>query len=847
MATTQKLLTTPITTHEPIRWKGQEVYKYYPRLKSFLTTNMGEEYANFFARPQVRRGSKGRPEILWLSDDLGAGYAEGSAAEGDKGAMEMEEVFRAKIVEWKNGSSEETDWATLLELCLDNSQGGKIFSDGKTDVLAGWALRPLRAVTGSPFGRSIPTKAPAGVSPPVPSVALPILASEGPSTAPASAPQDPVPPTTENPSAIEPENVPESASVSKSSESMTEEPPASEPPRDKGFFARYWWLLLLLALLLGGLIWWLTRPPVAPLLPEKPNVLVPIDSTDIGMDEDSNAMVVTNRINVLLRPPKKDMEAFARDFKAAYPGPDYQVIYYDTMLARLQLIVPETERTKIMEELDGRLPEYDLLIFPESIYENQARPSDPGFRNREVSWYFDVIDAEPAWDISYGSDRVIVAIVDDGCDLNHPEFKDRIVRPYNVISRGPGVYGGAKHQHGTHVAGTAVAARNNKEGLAGIAPDCLLMPIQVADRSGQLPSTAIVDGVLYAINNGAKVINLSLGKQFSPFLKHRPRAYQEQMIRQAFVAEAAFWAAIFAIAEENGVSVVCAAGNDEVLAGIDPMQRSALSINVSALGRNGRRAKFSNYGDYSTISAPGVDIYSSIPGSTYKLMPGTSMAAPMVTGAVALAKSVNPNLTPKEIRELLVSTARPDDPSIGPTLQLGAFVQAANAAAGNTNPPTGQPDECDDINRQIEDLQRQIEDLKEGCDDYSATPDTMKMTPKPDDLDFTIGSWKSTTPINNIVTGEQLTLFFRFLPDQTGELTILEPSGNRCSSGLLLRRNQRELSIRQPTPSVCRADNSAYPPYTFTCSPDASGTVICEGVNQRNSSNRLTFKLVKVN
>lgn len=844
MATTQKLLITPITTHEPIRWKGQEVYKYYPRLRSFLTTNMGETYANFFARPQVRRGGKGRPEILWLSDDLNSGYTEGSAAEGDKGAMEMEDTFRVKIAEWKNGSSEESDWATLLELCLDNSQGGEIFSDGETDVLAGWALRPLRAVTGGPFGRRIPKAASAVIPPVVPPVIASEPIPENPSPAPASAPKESVSQIPEPFPAGETASVTEPPPVA---ESPVEENATPEPSRDKGFFARFWWLLLLLALLLGGLIWWLTRPPAAPLLPKSPNVLVPIDSTDIGMDEDSNAIIVNNRINVLLKPPKKDMEAFARDFKAAYPGPDYRVIYYDTMLARLQLVVPKAERTKIMDELAGKLPAYDLLVFPESMYENQAKPSDPGFRNSDVSWYFDVIDAPPAWDISYGSDRVIVGIVDDGCDLNHPEFSDRIVRPYNVISRSPNVYGGANHQHGTHVAGTAVAARNNKEGLAGIAPDCLLMPIQVADRSARLPSTAIVDGVLYAINNGAKVINLSLGKQFGPFMKYRPRAYQEQMIRQAFVAEAAFWAAIFDIAEENGVTVICAAGNDEVLAGIDPMQRSPLSINVSAIGRNGRRAKFSNYGDYSTISAPGVDIYSSIPGSTYGKKQGTSMAAPIVTGAVALAKSVNPDLTPKEIRELLVQTARPGDPSIGPTLQLGAFVQAANAAAGNTNPPAGQPDECEDINRQIEDLQRQIEDLKRGCDDYSVNPDTMKMSPKPDDLDFTIGRWKSTTPINNIVTGEQLTLFFRFLPDQTGELTILEPSGNRCSSGLLLRRTKRELSIRQPTPSVCRANNSAYPPYTFTCSPDVSGTVICEGVNQQNSSNRLTFKLVKVN
>lgn len=844
MTTTHKLLTTPSTTHEPIRWKGQEVYKYYPRLKSFLTTNLGEQYANFFARPQVRRGAKGRPEIVWFSDDLGVGYFEGSAAGGDKAALDIEDVFRAKIAEWETGSSEEADWATLLELCLDNAQGGKIFTDGETDVLAGWALRPLRAITGSPLGRTLPTTG-AAITPPV--VSPPPSASEDPPPAPAAAPSEETSSEPIDEPTFEPEPVSEPDFVPEPEPEAVAEVAESEPAREKGFLARYWWLLLLLLLLIGGLAWWLSGPPAVPLLPENPNVLVPIDSTDIGMDADSNAVVVTNRINILLRPPNTNMETFARDFKAAYSGPDYQVIYYDTMLARLQLIVPKSERVRIMEELPGKLPDYDLLIFPESMYQNQAIPSDPLFRNPAASWYFGMINASPAWDISYGSEGVIVAVVDDGCDMNHPEFKDRIVRPYNAINRNSGVYGGARHQHGTHVAGTAIAARNNQEGLAGIAPDCLLMPIQVADRQGQLPSTAIVDGVLYAINNGAKVINLSLGKQFGPFLKLRPRAYQEQMIKQAFVAEEAFWAAIINIAEENGVTIVFAAGNDGVLAGIDPMQRSPLSIKVSAVGKDGRRASFSNYGDYSTISAPGVEIVSSIPGSSYKQMQGTSMAAPIVTGAVALAQSVNPDLTPKDIRELLVRTGRPIDPSIGPLIQLGAFIRAANEAGGNINPPPGETDECADINRQIDELQRRIDELKQGCDDYSTTPDTMKMTPKPDDLDFTLGKWKSTTPLNNVATGEQLTLFFRFLADQTGELTILEPSGNRCTSDLRLRRDKRELKISQPTPAVCRADNSAYPPYNFTCSPDASGTVICQGVNQQNASNRVTFKLVKVN
>jgi subtilisin family serine protease len=145
------------------------------------------------------------------------------------------------------------------------------------------------------------------------------------------------------------------------------------------------------------------------------------------------------------------------------------------------------------------------------------------------------------------------------------------------------------------------------------------------------------------------------------------------MINNHFKEEERLWRYIMRIAANHNSTIVIAAGNDNVLAGIDALQRPELFITVSAVDKNNRaynKADFSNYGQFSDISAPGVGIYSTVGKDGYQAMDGTSMAAPIVSGAVALMKSLNDNLTNKQILCILQSTGADTQGNIGKLLQL---------------------------------------------------------------------------------------------------------------------------------------------------------------------------------
>ncbi|GHU77713.1 hypothetical protein FACS189414_5040 [Bacteroidia bacterium] len=154
------------------------------------------------------------------------------------------------------------------------------------------------------------------------------------------------------------------------------------------------------------------------------------------------------------------------------------------------------------------------------------------------------------------------------------------------------------------------------------------------------------------------------------------------MIRNHFKEEERLWREIMRIAASHNSTIVVAAGNDNVLAGIDAMQRPELFVTVSAVDKNNRsfgKADFSNYGQFSTVSAPGVGIYSSVGKNDYATMDGTSMAAPIVTGAIALMKSLNDSLTTKQIICILQSTGLPTQGNIGKLIQLDKALQVVKS------------------------------------------------------------------------------------------------------------------------------------------------------------------------
>ena len=279
------------------------------------------------------------------------------------------------------------------------------------------------------------------------------------------------------------------------------------------------------------------------------------------------------------------------------------------------------------------------------------------------------IKAEESWDLTKGSNKLTIAIVDNGFNAQHPEFKNKIVMPYNVWTHSNVIFA-QEEDHGTHVAGTALALMDNSEGLCGIAPNCAFMPIQVANENDVMTTTSILDGVLYALYQGADVINISLGSVFD---ENMPENVQLDLQENHFKEEERLWSEIMKIADKHKATIVLAAGNDNMLAGLDAFHRPKNFIVVSALDKEGglvNKAEFSNYGQYSTISAPGVDIFSSFGASGYEYMSGTSMAAPVVTGAVALLKSINKDLTSEEIICILQGTGLPVGGNIGNLIQL---------------------------------------------------------------------------------------------------------------------------------------------------------------------------------
>ncbi len=415
-------------------------------------------------------------------------------------------------------------------------------------------------------------------------------------------------------------------------------------------------------------------------LPPQQGVLPPIDNPEI-IREPGNRAIIGNRLNILMENEDKSIMDLAKAFKQQYPDEKYKVVYYDDVVKRMQIEFPTEERKQLKEEIPGKFtPEYNLFVFDESLFEGSYNPKDPAFSDSDKSWYLRTINAPQAWDITRGSPNLTIAIVDNGFNLSHPELASKIVMPYNVWRHSNEIFP-QQVDHGTHVAGIALALADNGKGLCGIAPNCKFMPIQVANSEGLMTTTSVLDGILYSLYQGADVINVSLGSQFDG-LNQISKNDQEDIIQNHFKEEERLWREIMRIAANHNSTIVVAAGNNNIFAGIDPLQRPELFITVSAVDKNNAnfgKADFSNYGPYSTISAPGVDIFSSIGKNDYRSMDGTSMAAPIISGSIALMKSLNEKITTKQIICILQKTGLPTQGNIGKLIQLDKALEKAKS------------------------------------------------------------------------------------------------------------------------------------------------------------------------
>jgi type VII secretion-associated serine protease mycosin len=293
---------------------------------------------------------------------------------------------------------------------------------------------------------------------------------------------------------------------------------------------------------------------------------------------------------------------------------------------RSRTLTAERMMDHIRRNYDVRYVEPHYLYVTNEVSE----PNDALYA--DYQWNLPAIRAELAWPAAYEGEEVIVAVVDTGVDLNHPDLQNRLIEGYNVFTETADAYDDVGH--GTHVAGIIAANINNYEGIAGIAPRTRIMPVKVLDETGAGSTYAVAQGIIWATDHGAKVINLSLGNY----------------------AEAQFLHDAIRYAYDRDVVLIAATGNDHTeTPGYPAAYDEVLAVGATDASRN--LASFSNYGDYVDVAAPGVNIASTYPGQQYAAMSGTSMASPHAAALAAMIRSVNSSLTNEQIMELIRSSA----------------------------------------------------------------------------------------------------------------------------------------------------------------------------------------------
>lgn len=360
--------------------------------------------------------------------------------------------------------------------------------------------------------------------------------------------------------------------------------------------------------------------------------------------------VIANRLFLFMENDNDDVDALARDFKKVYAEDKYAIIGYDKEVKLLVIQIPEQERDHIRQTINAKIPNHKFIVFDEEIYELTGSASTGGVN---AGWHLQAIDLQQGWKITRGAGNVKVAVVDDGIEASHPMFKGRIVDAYNVFTQNNSLSMGVGH--GTHTAGLAAGCADfYNRGASGVAPGCMLMPVQVFDN-GQCPLSALVAGVMYAVHHDADVVNISIGPSFKG-LNQLPVAEQNRIARQQFKNVEMLWARVCRLAAKKNTILVFAAGNDDILSSIPPENRNESAIVVAAVDKKRYPTVFTNYGPCSDISAPGKDIYSAYPRGSFKSMDGTSMAAPIVTGTIALMKSLKKDLTVAQARNVLYKT-----------------------------------------------------------------------------------------------------------------------------------------------------------------------------------------------
>lgn len=333
-----------------------------------------------------------------------------------------------------------------------------------------------------------------------------------------------------------------------------------------------------------------------------------------------------------------------------------------------------------------RLRRSDGVAYAERDYylNKSATPNDPLYANQYALAPSGpgAIQAPAAWDASQRCSTV--AVLDTGTQSNHPDLQSNVwhnpneiddnnkdddkngwVDDYYGVNLVAGKGSGEDDEgHGTHVSGIIAGRGNNDVGVAGLCWSGSVMPVKFMNSQGKGSTSAAIAGIDYAIGEGAKIINCSFGS-----------SSKSSSLQDAVDS-----------AQDRGVLMVIAAGNDTQNIDEEPEYPAAFSngniITVAAVTATGSLASYSNFGPKKVdLGAPGSNILSTYPDSTYQVLSGTSMATPMVSAAAALIRHEDTSQTYSEIRSAILSHTTPDSQLSGQVVHPGVLNVASALAS----------------------------------------------------------------------------------------------------------------------------------------------------------------------
>jgi hypothetical protein len=327
---------------------------------------------------------------------------------------------------------------------------------------------------------------------------------------------------------------------------------------------------------------------------------------------------------ILIRPKATVAEAKLRSLYTTHGMRQHNHIQQNRVRV---MLVPPAQRDAVMQALKKN-PDIEFAE-PDYIARPCLTPNDPYFSS---GWHLPKIQAPAAWDVTTGRTNVVIAVVDSGVDPAHPDLGGRLLLGYDLANNDPDP--SDDNGHGTAVSGTAAAAGNNGVGVAGLAWNCLILPVKVTDATGSASYSDVANGIIYAADRGARVINISLGGSSASSTLQTAIDY----------------------AWNKGVVIVASAGNS---GNSLPNYPGACNhvVAVSATQQSDALASWSSYGSFVSLAAPGVGIWTCNTNGAYAAWSGTSFSSPIVAGVAALIASANPALSNAQIVNVLKASA----------------------------------------------------------------------------------------------------------------------------------------------------------------------------------------------